>query len=61
MCIFTPALSKTTLANACDLKVKQPNGLGARYYCLVVVVVVVGAELEEDGDKQNNLPVFSSP
>lgn len=23
--------------------------------------MVVGAELEEDGDKQNNLPVFSSP
>ena len=35
MCIFTPALSKSTLANACDLKVKQPNALGARYYCLV--------------------------
>lgn len=35
MCIFTAALSESTLANACDLKVKQPNALGARYYCLV--------------------------
>lgn len=56
MCIFTPALSKSTLANACDLKVKQPNALGARYYCLVEGCAVGG-----DGDKQNNLPVFSSP
>lgn len=54
MCIFTPALSKNTASNACDLKVKQPNALGERYYCLE------GGE-KKDGDKQNNLPVFSSP
>lgn len=59
MCIFTPALRKGTPANARDLKVKQPNALGRRYYCLVE-----GRKKkieDDDGDKQNNLPVFSSP
>lgn len=61
MCIFTPALSKSTPANACDLKVKQPNALGRRYYCLVEGWGGGKQKEEEDGDKQNNLPVFSSP
>lgn len=62
MCIFTAALSKSTPANARDLKVKQPNALGGSYYCLVGrgKGEKKKKKKKKDGDKENNLPVFSS-